>query len=182
MAPADPHRPSGAPARDLRAVLGPGQPPSPSLPSSLLVPLIVTVISTWSEAQSWSLLLFLPHLSPASQLLADVCVCVSQPGTALSRTWRRRGRPHAGYATQPLSREGPLLYFHLWCSPSKCKYQLGQAAWPGDTARASRRFFPSKHPTLNLPRDVQDVQVWESLREAGCCHCVTVGGCSLARG
>ena len=115
MAPPDPHRPSGAPARDLRAVLGPGQAPQvPPLPSSLL---IVTVISTWSEAQSWSLLLFLPLLSPASQLLADVCVCVSQPGTALSRTWRRRGRPHAGYATQPLSREGPLLYFHLWCSP-----------------------------------------------------------------
>ena len=65
-------RPSGAPARDLRAVLGPGQAPSPLL----LVPLIVTVISTWSEAQSWSLFLFLPHLSPASQLLADVCVCV----------------------------------------------------------------------------------------------------------
>ena len=57
------------------------------MPSSLLVPLIVTVISTWSEAQSWSLLLFLPHLSPASQLLADVCVCVCEPT-------RDRAQPH----------------------------------------------------------------------------------------
>ena len=74
-----------APARDLRAVLGPGQAPQvPPLPSSLL---IVTVISTWSEAQSWSLLLFLPHLSPASQLLADVCVCVCEPT-------RDRAQPH----------------------------------------------------------------------------------------
>ena len=146
MAPRDPHRPSGAPARDLRAVLGPGQAHlGPSLPSSLLVPLIVTVISTWSEAQSWSLLLFLPLLSPASQLLADVCVCVSTRDRA-TRTWRRRGRPHAGYATQPLSREGPLLYFHLWCSPSQCKYQLGQAAW----LPLIQRYSQGKSPILSL--------------------------------
>ena len=42
-----PDPPSGAPARDLRAVLGPGQAQSPSPSSPLVLPLIVTVISTW---------------------------------------------------------------------------------------------------------------------------------------